>query len=113
MDPFQAALDALFNAPGSLAATYHSAADAPAPIRVIVSRPDDTVTFRGSRIVQSTYEITFRKSEVPEPLKGEAIVVDGGQYLSVSGVLTDALHLMGDPQLDVEGLTWACGADPA
>lgn len=110
MDPFRAALDALFMAPGSAAATYLAAASDPAPIRVIVSRPDDTVNFRGSRVVQATHEISFRKSEVPGPQKGEAIIVDGGQYLGPAGIPTDTLHLMGDPMLDVEGLTWTCGA---
>ncbi|WP_342249378.1 head-tail joining protein [Sphingomonas sp. OTU376] len=112
MDPFQAALDAIFNGPGSLAASYqHSTGDFPT-IRVLLARPDEAATFRASRIVQATYEVSVRKSEIYAPIAGAELTIPGQEFPQASGVITDRLRLTGDPMIDAEGLTWNCGAEP-
>lgn len=112
MDPFQAALDAIFTAPGSLEASYqHATGDFPV-IRILLARPDETTTFRGSRIVQATYEISIRKSEIGAPIAGAELTILGQEFPQVSGVITNRLRLTGDPMIDAEGLTWTCGAEP-
>ncbi|HIV77013.1 MAG TPA: hypothetical protein H9899_05750 [Candidatus Sphingomonas excrementigallinarum] len=102
MDPFVAALDAQFHAPGSAAAVYDDGVLAARPIRVIRSQPDADPSYGGQRIVQATNSLLFRVSDVPEPIDGATVTVGA-----------EALTLHGDAMLDVEGLTWTCGAVPA
>lgn len=110
-DPFAAALDALFNAPGSAAAVYVPLQGAPVAIRVIHSQPDASPTFQQMRTVQQANSFDVRKSEVPAPQPGDLIIkgavltdsfVDGGERFEI----------LGDPMLDIEGMTWICGAAP-
>lgn len=112
MDPFQIALDAIFTAPGSSAATYFPVDGDPVPIRLILSRPDEVANFRGSSVVQATYQLSIRRSEVPAPQSGDFVQIEGGEFPQLDGVFTDRLNITGDPMLDVEGITWTCGAEP-
>ncbi len=100
MDPFAAALDALFNAPGSAAAVYVPQGGDPVPVRVIRSQPDTSANYQQARIVQEANSFDMRRSEVPAPASGDRLTVDG-----------DTFEILGDPMLDVEGLTWVCGAE--
>lgn len=102
MDPFVAALDAQFHAPGSVTAVYDDGVLVPHPIRVIRSQPDADPNYGGQRIVQATNSLSFRVSDVPDPVDGATVTID-----------TEVLTLQGDAMLDVEGLTWTCGAVPA
>lgn len=102
MDPFVAALDAQFHAPGSAAAVYEDGVLVARPIRVIRSQPDADPSYGGQRIVQAANSLSFRVSDVPEPIDGATVTIG-----------TEALTLHGDAMLDVEGLTWTCGAVPA
>ena len=102
MDPFVAALDAQFHAPGSVAAVYDDGVLVAHPIRVIRSQPDADPNYGGQRIVQGTNSLSFRVSDVPEPIDGATVTIGA-----------EALTLHGDAMLDVEGLTWTCGAVPA
>ena len=102
MDPFSAALDALFLSSGALDASYQDGSTAAVPIRVIRGRPDRDTPFGSNRSLQGTNTLEIRRSDVAQPVPGAVVTV---------GV--DALQLLGDPILDVEGLTWTCGATPA
>jgi len=99
MDPFAAALDAQFNAPGSAAAVYDDGVLIARPIRVIRSQPDADPSYGGQRIIQGTNTLAIRVSDVAEPVDGATVTIG-----------TEVLTLHGDPMLDVEGLTWTCGA---
>jgi hypothetical protein len=106
MDSFAAALDALFNAPGSAAAVYRPAdGTAPFPIRIIRGQPDEL----GPRnLVQATNVLDLRRSEVPNPVGGNGHSIRGDVVAIVDGA---KLELIGTPMLDVEGLTWTIGAE--
>lgn len=102
MDPFVAALDAQFHAPGSAAAVYDDEVMVAHPIRVIRSQPDADPNYGGQRIIQASNSLSFRVSDVAEPIDGASVTIG-----------TEVLILHGDAMLDVEGLTWNCGAVPA
>lgn len=100
MDPFAAALDALFNAPGSSAAIFTAyATNEPQPIRVIHGRPDKTVGFGDGQIVEGTNIFEVRLSDVPEPERDDTIEMGERTY-----------RLVGEAIVDVEGLSWTMGA---
>lgn len=108
-DPFAAALDAMFFAPGSAAAVYQPIdGSAPFPVRVIRGQPDEL----GPRnTVQATNVFDLRRSEVLRPVHGDTIAI-GGEI--VAGAITggEMFELIGTPMLDVEGITWTIGGDP-
>jgi hypothetical protein len=111
MDPFAAALDALFDAPGSAAAVYVPVEGSPVAVRVIRSQPDALTGFGDGRVIMATNIIEVRKSEVSYP--------DRRDYLAIGGDLVDGVVSGGDlfsiseePRLDVEGLTWTLGVEP-
>lgn len=111
MDPFAAALDALFNAPGSAAAVYVPTEGAPVAVRAIRSQPDALTSFGDGQVILATNIIEVRKSEVPHP--------DRRGYLAIGGELVDGVVSGGDlfsiceePRLDAEGLTWTLGVEP-
>lgn len=109
MGPLAAALDAIFNAPGSAAAVYQPADGAPPfPVRVIRGQPDE-LGARGT--VSAANVLDLRKSEVPDPRHGDFIAI-GGEI--VNGAITggELLEIYGQARLDVEGLTWTVGAEP-
>jgi len=101
MDPFAAALDALFYAPGSAAAVYIPEHGFPREIRVIRSQPDADAQFGDSQIIQATNLFEIRKSEVDRPAHGARLMIGDDVY-----------SIQGDGRLDVEGLTWTVGAEP-
>lgn len=108
-DPFAAALDAQFNAPGSAAADYVVGSASPLPIRVILSRPDRDDPFGTGQVISRTVMINIRRSDVPAPTAG-ALVKVGSR--DADGVLTveAEYHLTDEPMSDVEAMTWECGA---
>jgi len=112
MDPFAAALDAQYHAPGSAAAVYRPIVGAPRDIRVIRSAPDRTSRFGDGQIINASTSLEIRVSDVPSPQRGDAVVI--GATL-VDGVIVggEAFELFGDPALDLERLSWACGAEPS
>ncbi|KKW92253.1 head-tail joining protein [Sphingobium chungbukense] len=106
--PFAAALDALFNAPGSAAADYDDGLSV-VPIRVILSQPD-VLAGAGQQIVTATMVIDIRRSEVSNPARFATVRVgerDADGVLDVSA----SYQLVDEPMGDVEGLTWSCGAE--
>ena len=100
MDSFAAALEALFNAPGSAAAVYISADRYPLDIRVIRSQPDVEAAYGTTRSIQAANMFEIRKSDVGCPAPGDRLLIGDTVY-----------EILGDAMLDVEGLTWSCGAD--
>ncbi|MDQ2735494.1 MAG: hypothetical protein M3Y55_10995 [Pseudomonadota bacterium] len=104
MDPFAAALDALFYAPGSDAAAYtpRNGLLYPALIRVIRSQPDAAVPFGRGQIIEGTNVFEIRKRDVALPESGARLVLTAGTF-----------KLLGAPRLDVEGRTWTIGGTEA
>ncbi|OWK29205.1 head-tail joining protein [Sphingomonas dokdonensis] len=107
-DPFAAALDALFEMPGSAAAVYQPIAGTPPfPIRVIRAQPDEL----GPRgVIQATNHFDIRRSDVAHPQRGDVVAIGGAIQ---AGAITggEMFELIGTPMSDVEGLTWTIGAD--
>ena len=103
MDPFAAALDVLFFAPGSSEAFYtpKGGAERPAPIRVIRGQPDKAVGFGEQQVIEGTNVFEIRKSDVAEPEKG-----------SIVRIGTTRFKLLGEPMTDVEGLSTTIGGSP-
>lgn len=103
MDPFAAALDVLFSAPGSSEAFYtpKGGAERPNPIRVIRGQPDKAVSFGEQQVIEGTNVFEIRKSEVAEPVKGSIVRIADVQF-----------KLLGEAMLDVEGMTWTIGGSP-
>lgn len=97
MDPFAAALDALFNAPGSAAAVYVSPSGEQSEIRVIERQRVATEGTVRPRPVSLGKVFDVRVSDVAAPEVG-AVFLLGDRIL----VLTLP------PELDAEGLTWFC-----
>ena len=113
-DPFALALDALFHAPGSAEAIYYPADGSPARIiRVIRSAPDREVRFgQGSVLDNAGTVIELRRAEVSDPKNGDMVVIDGSLTEGVT-VGQQVFKLFGDPVLDLERITWTCGANEA
>lgn len=106
-DPFAAALAALFNAPGSLAATYTPVGGQSVAIRVIRSQGSDAGAGRFDRTVSDVNMFDMRRADVAKPARGATIAISDpvtGESLGFS--------INGAPVLDVEGLTWTCPVQP-
>ncbi len=103
MDPFAAALDVLFFAPGASEAFYTpgGAAEQPSPIRVIRGQPDKAVGFGEQQVIEGTNVFEIRKSDVTQPLKGSVVRIGDVRF-----------KLLGEAMLDVEGMTWTIGGSP-
>lgn len=97
MDPFAAALDALFNAPGSAAAVYIPEFGYPRDIRVIERQRIGTEGTVRPRPVSLGKIFDIRVSDVAQPQVGEIIFLN-------EKVLTLTLP----PEIDAEGMTWVC-----
>ncbi len=111
VDPFAAALEAQFNAPGSAAAVYLSSSAMPVPIRVIFGQADQSVSFGGGRIVQASHQLLLLRRQVPDPAEGDTVFVDAALdgYRITGG---RQFRFIGDAVGDLEGLMWTVGADP-
>lgn len=110
-DPFAAALDAQFNAPGSAAAVYVPAEGQFVAVRTIRSQPDETLTMGDTQIVVGSNIFELRRSEVGHPEDGAMLILGG----FVDGAVVtggEIFRLTGEPMLDVEGLTWKIGGQP-
>lgn len=112
-DPFAAAIDALFSGPGSAAAAYQpigEAGGAAFPIRVIRSRPDLSTGFGEGRIVQASNSFEIRASDVARPAADDLVAI-GGTVTDGAIEGGELFALVGEPMIDVEGLTWLIGAE--
>lgn len=103
VDPFALALDALFYAPGSAAAVYQPANGSPVDIRVIRSAPDRETPFgRGQVLDNAATVLELRRSDVSNPQQGDIVLIG-----------SEPFAVFGDPMLDLERISWRCGANPA
>lgn len=112
LDPFAAALDAQFNAPGSAAADYIVPGGPAVPIRIILSRPDVLNRFDDRRIATQTIIISIRKSDVAAPAVHDLIQM-GARSDDGTLAVEAEYRLCDEPLSDVESLTWECGAELA
>lgn len=97
MNPFAAALDALFLAPGSAAAVYVPPGGQELEIRVIERQRVGTEGTVRPRPVSLGKVFDVRVSDVAAPEVGAVFLIDGR-----------ILVLTLPPELDAEGLTWFC-----
>lgn len=103
MSAFAAALDSLFTDP-SLARTalYRSGGLGDGvSVRVIAKRNDQISEFSDISIVSATARFDLRVSEVPEPLEGDTITLDGETFI-----------IQGEPIRDTERLIWTVDTRP-
>lgn len=101
MDPWQMAVDVIFQSPGSLDAVFTAAGGAPTPIRVIRSQPDRLERYAGTQFVSEDNAFEIRVSDVAAPAIDDLITIGDSSF---------AITLL--PVLDVEGLSWTCVAEP-
>lgn len=101
-DPFAAALGALFRAPGSAAAEYLPPDGFPVPLRVIRDGGDTSSAWGRGHVVQATNTIAIQVADVARPVAGATVMIGAARF-----------RLVGAPELDTEGLSWRCGAEPA
>ena len=108
-DPFQAAIETIFQSPASSAALYVPATGPLIAIRTIRSQPDQSVPFGNGQVVMGSNEFQLMRSAVPTPAEGDAI-----QLLDPDGApLPEGyFRIASEPMLDREGLSWTCGAEP-
>lgn len=112
MDPFAAALDALFSAPGSAAAVYQPSGGVPRAVRIILSNPEDDVNYGGGRARIRGKVVEIRRVDAPAAKSGDVIAI-GATIVDGAIVGGDPmLTIAGEPRGDIEGLTWFCGTDP-
>ncbi len=97
------ALDALF-ADAHLArdVVYIAEGGAPALVRAILRRADDTTGFGEARLWSETTRVDLRVAEVPQPRPGDRIEIDGEPFL-----------IQGEPVRDRERLVWTVDLRPA
>lgn len=104
LDPFAAALDAIYRAPGSVAAVYTPAGGSARTVRIIrtVNSVDTPGGFPDGGRVYDRNVVKIRVSDVAMPELGDTIAI-GAETLVVNEA----------PMLDAEGLEWTFGVEPA
>lgn len=102
-DPFAVGLVALHGAAAGLAATYFPV-DGPAVpgIRVTRTRPDRLGQFGDTAILPASNSFDILAADVAVPAIGAEILLGTGERFAISI----------EPLLDVEGVSWTCGAEP-
>lgn len=99
MDPFAAALEAQFSAPGSAAAVYTPATGGGSiNVRAIVRQPNTRTYFGTTNGAFLTRIVELQASAVAAPANGDTIIIIGGEIMQIAG----------SPYLDVERITWLC-----
>lgn len=101
MTVFSASNDILFEDTNvSLVAGWRAGgAGDPVPVRVIMRKPDEEVSFNRARIVVGTVWIDVRMSEVPVLAKGDTFQILGATYT-----------VNGDPKQDDLAMNWRAEA---
>ena len=107
MNPWQMALDAMFQSPGSLDAIFVSPEGLPTQIRVIRSQPDQLERYAGTQFFAGTNAFEIRVSDVAAPVIGDQILFAGDQTGALDTIYTVSLP----PICDVDGLSWTCVAE--
>ncbi|WP_086930616.1 head-tail joining protein [Agarilytica rhodophyticola] len=91
---FSRAIDSQFTRLGR-DAMYVSSASPPYECRVIPRRPEHLLSLGEHRVHTEDPHIEFRVSEIPSPVKGDEIIVDGRTY-----------RIEEEPRLDQHQLIW-------
>lgn len=103
MTAFDAAVSALFADPSIARDAFYTAdGGAPVLVRVVARRADAITDFGDARLWSETTRIDLRVAEVPAPLPGDRIEIDG-----------DAFLIQGEPIRDRERLVWTVDLRPA
>lgn len=101
MSAFAAAVDDLFADPNLAAnAIYTPPGGEPVACRIMLSRPDETVEFGGSKLVVGSVIIEVRASEVAAPVRGGSFSI-GDEIYTICAA---------PKQPDPECLIWRCQA---
>ncbi len=102
-DALSAALAALFADPNiGRDAIYIADGGAPVLVRIVARRADAVTDFSDARLWSETTRVDLRVAEVPAPLPGDRIEIDG-----------DAFLIQGEPIRDRERLVWTIDLRPA
>jgi hypothetical protein len=104
MSAFAAAVDALFADPNlARTALYRPGGIGDgAPVRVIAKRNDQVSEFSDISVVSATARFDLRVSEVPTPVEGDTVTLDGETFI-----------IQGEPLRDTERLVWTLDTRPA
>ena len=108
-DPFQAALEAMFEAPGSSRVLVETVSGQFFDTRTIRQQPDQRVGFGSTDIVMASNQFMLMRSAVFAPTEGDRLQLltdDGGIRAGMMFEVTS------EPMLDSEGLTWTADAEP-
>ena len=98
MSAFADALDDLFADPNLAVTVLYQGR----PVRALARRPDLEAEFGDTVIVSATAVFDLRVAEVPAPVAGDAIVLDGETYI-----------VQGEPRRDAGRLIWTIDTRPA
>lgn len=71
------------------------------PVRVIAKRNDQISEFSEISIASASARFDLRVSEVPEPVEGDTITLDGETFI-----------IQGEPVRDAERLVWSVDTRP-
>ena len=97
-DAFTAAIDDLFSDPNMAVTVLYQGR----PVRALARRPDLEAEFGDSTIVSATAVFEVRVAEVPAPVAGDAIVLEGETYI-----------VQDEPRRDAGRLVWTLNTRPA
>lgn len=97
---FSRAVDSLFKRLG-LEADYLHPSDPPQTILVIPRRPEQLLELGEGRIHAEDPQLEFRVSEIPNPQRGDEIVLQGRTY-----------RLEAEPRLEQHHLVWVVDTLP-
>jgi len=111
-DPFATALAALHSAAGSVAAIFTPAGGSPTDIRVIFEQGTREVPFGEGAALGDFHSAQIQRSDVEQPLRGDALSVGNARRKEDVTVWTD-FAIQGGARLDTEGLSWLCYLEPA
>ena len=98
MAAFVDAIDDLFADPNMAVTILYQGR----PVRALARRPDIEAEFGDTVIVSATAVFELRVAEVPAPVAGDAIVLDGETYI-----------VQGEPRRDAGRLVWTLDTRPA
>jgi hypothetical protein len=104
-DPFAAALAVLHGSVVAAAAVYRPPAGDPVSCRVIVDRQSADADVGGRSLRLEAMVVLIQKVDVALPVVGG--FVDLVDPVDLETVL-ETHRIVAPPQLDVEGVTWAC-----
>jgi len=101
MSVFSPMIDALFAGPLAFDATYTPSSGPPAGVRVMARSPDMALPIFKADSVAAGLRLDVRKSQIPEPEEGAALVLADGRGGTIRSWESDS-----------EGLLWHLDMNP-